>query len=334
MSRPTVSVCLPTYNRAHYLAETIESILAQTASDFELLVADNASTDSTPEVVARVKDPRLRYVRNPSNIGHYRNMNQSVEMACGDYVCIVHDDDVYAPRFLERERQLLDGHSNVGMVHCAVYVVDPQRRRLRRLRAYRTTGVRAGRREFVRYLGGHNVCCSTVMFRRRLFAEAGPFEARLMCADWLLWLNFALRADVGYVAEPLVEMRVHPATMTNSMDPACWYGEFAEIFDRGVAMLEAQPSHAVDRARLQRMSARGQGRRFFVAAIAAAARGAADEAARYGVVVKELEAWGLPRAYARTIGAVSNPVARAVLLPARRIRRALGRAALAVGRSR
>ena len=105
----------------------------------------------------------MRYVRNESNIGHYRNMNRCLELARGEYVCVIHDDDVYAPAFLERESAVLERHPNVGMVHCAVYVVDPERNRLRIRRAYPDTRILDGRREFVRYLRGHNVCCSTVM---------------------------------------------------------------------------------------------------------------------------------------------------------------------------
>ena len=237
---PRISVCLPTFNRARYLEQTIASIRSQTVTDFELIVSDNCSTDSTPQVAAAARDPRIRYVRNESNVGHYRNMNRCLELARGEYVCIIHDDDVYAPAFLERESAVLERHHNVGMVHCAVYVVDPERNRIRIQRAYPDTRILDGRQEFVRYLRGHNVCCSTVMARRTLFQAVGPFEPELMCADWLMWMNFALRSDVAYVADPLVEMRVHEATMTSSMQPAQWHQEIFEILDRAVRVVVAQ----------------------------------------------------------------------------------------------
>ena len=69
---PKVTVCLPTYNRAHYLREAIESVLSQTFQDFELLICDNASTDETSEVVKSFRDARIRYVRHSRNINRVR----------------------------------------------------------------------------------------------------------------------------------------------------------------------------------------------------------------------------------------------------------------------
>ena len=89
-----VTVAIPTYNRAHYLPEAIESVLAQTFQDFELLILDNASTDNTPELVKSFKDERIRYVRNQTNIGMFGNCNKALELARGEYVIIFHDDDI------------------------------------------------------------------------------------------------------------------------------------------------------------------------------------------------------------------------------------------------
>ncbi len=333
-SAPKLSVCLPTYNRAAYLRQTLSSILGQTLGDFELIVGDNCSTDATRDVIAAVRDPRVRYVRNKTNIGHYRNMNRCMELARGRYLCIVHDDDIYAPEFLACESELLDRHPNVGMVHCAVYVVSSDRQRLRICRAYSRTGVREGRKEFVRYLGGHNVCCSTVMFRRALYEAVGPFNADLMCGDWLMWLQFALRADIGFVATPLVEMRQHVVRMTATMDPMAWATEFLEIMGQGLQMLEqTHPALGASRARFQRYEIRKQGKRFWVAALAAAAEGNMDEAHGYIDALQMLQTSGLPRWYARTAGTLASPLGRSVLRPIRAIRRHLGHLELQHGAS-
>ena len=78
---PKVTVCLPTYNRAALLTETLQSILSQSFRDFEVIVGDNCSTDSTADVMATVRDSRVRSVFNEVNIGHYRNMNQLLDLA-------------------------------------------------------------------------------------------------------------------------------------------------------------------------------------------------------------------------------------------------------------
>src|SRR5215208_1230842 len=121
---PKVSVCVPTYNRAPLLKNFLTSILNQTFTDYEVLVADNASTDNTPDVVRSFNDPRIRYQRHATNIGPFANMNYLIGEAAGRYICIVHDDDVYFPTFLERESSMLDRNPRAGMVHCAVYEVD------------------------------------------------------------------------------------------------------------------------------------------------------------------------------------------------------------------
>ena len=324
---PKISVCLPTYNRALYLRETIASMLAQTATDFELIVSDNCSTDSTAEVVAAFTDPRIRYVRNDENIGHYRNMDRALALARGAYVCVIHDDDVYAPEFLARESEMLDAHPNVGMVHCAVYVVSPDRRRLRVHRVSRRTRTASGVREFVRYLGGHDVCCSTVMCRRDVWRRAGAFEHRLMCADWLMWLTVALHTDIGYLATPLVDMRVHGSSMTSTMDPMRWYDEFVEVSDLAIDRMRAlgvDPGRSIDT--LRRRSSASQSRRFLIAALAAAAAGSSEQVDGYLSVLERLKHRGAPSIYWLTGRVLALESARPIMRAVRAMRREFVRA--------
>ena len=144
-----------------------------------------------------------------------------------------------------------------------------------------------------------------------------------------MWLQFALRADIGFVATPLVEMRQHVARMTATMDPMAWATEFLEILQQGLQMLErTDPSLAASRARFQRYGVTGQGKRFWVAALAAATEGNTDEAHGYINVLQMLQARGLPRWYARTAWALASPLGRRVLQPVRTVHRQLGRAML------
>jgi glycosyltransferase involved in cell wall biosynthesis len=323
---PKISVCLPTYNRAGYLRETIASMLAQTATDFELIVADNCSTDSTPQVVAEFHDPRIRYVRNDANIGHYRNMDRALALARGAYVCIVHDDDVYAPEFLARESEILDRNPRVGMVHCAVYVVDPDRRRLRLHRVAPRSRIAPGAGEFARYLGGHDVCCSTVMCRREVWAAAGAFEHRLMCADWLMWLKIALRTDIAYLATPLVDLRIHGSSMTSTMDPMRWYDEFVELTEKAIDQMRAlgvTPDRPVDD--LRRESSARQSRRFLIAALAAAAAGEDEAMGACLAVLARLKARGAPPIYWWTARLLALRSARPIVRAVRTVRREFSR---------
>jgi glycosyltransferase involved in cell wall biosynthesis len=89
----SVSVCIPTFNYGRYIGRAVESVLAQTTRDFELLVVDNASTDETPDVLARFRDPRLRVHRNESNIGLFGNFRRCLELTSGELVKFLAADD-------------------------------------------------------------------------------------------------------------------------------------------------------------------------------------------------------------------------------------------------
>ncbi len=323
---PRISVCIPTYNRSRLLKPFLDSILHQTLTDFEVVISDNCSTDETEAIVRAMTDPRIVYHRNATNIGPFRNMNRLLELARGEYVCIVHDDDLYAPRFLERLSAMLDRHPNVGMVHCAAYEVEQNGTRRGLIRAYATDRVLPGDQEFVRYLQGHNVCCSSVMARRTLYAAAGPFDIELLCSDFLMWLNFALRADIGYVAEPLLDVRVHVDNVSSWLNPARWHREFMTSLERGLALGgQLKPELVRDRQSLLAAAAQAQGKRFLIAELSATARGDFALAREYQAVLERLREIGLSRVYPLMAGLMMNAVGRRILSGVAALRRARAR---------
>src|SRR5689334_23136615 len=95
-----VTIAIPTYNRANFLKEAIESCLKQTFRDFELLVVDNASDDKTEDVVRSFKDNRISYHRNDKNLGIIGNWNKSIDLAKGELLMILGDDDKLHNNFL------------------------------------------------------------------------------------------------------------------------------------------------------------------------------------------------------------------------------------------
>lgn len=131
---PAVSVGLPVYNGERYLAAAIESILAQTYGDFELLLCDNASTDATPEICRRyaAADPRVRYVRHPENLGAAENYNVAFRLARGRYFRWAAHDDLLEPRLLERCTAELDAApESVVLCYPRTVLVDDEGRHLR-----------------------------------------------------------------------------------------------------------------------------------------------------------------------------------------------------------
>src|SRR5437870_4317234 len=97
---PLVSILVPSYNGAAYLREALDSILAQTYPNLEVILLDDASTDATPTIAASYGD-RIVYVRQPANLGIYDNVNVGIERARGTFIATYHADDIYLPEMVE-----------------------------------------------------------------------------------------------------------------------------------------------------------------------------------------------------------------------------------------
>jgi glycosyltransferase involved in cell wall biosynthesis len=117
---PAITVCVPTYNRARYLPQALESIAAQTHAGWEAVVYDDASTDDTAEVIGSFRDDaRFRFFRQPRNVGIAANRNACLREARGDYIAWLDSDDVYEPEMLATQAAVLDRRPGVGLVHGA-----------------------------------------------------------------------------------------------------------------------------------------------------------------------------------------------------------------------
>ncbi|WP_159882553.1 glycosyltransferase family 2 protein [Paenibacillus puerhi] len=119
-----VTVVMPTYNRARYLRLAIESVLAQTYGDFELLVLDDGSTDRTQKLVERYEDPRIRYFRHRVRLGMASNWNFGVEHSRGRYIAFLHDDDEWEPGFLNAMVQALDCEPEASVAFTDHWLMD------------------------------------------------------------------------------------------------------------------------------------------------------------------------------------------------------------------
>jgi glycosyltransferase involved in cell wall biosynthesis len=121
-----VTICIPTYNAESTLAESLESILAQTYGNLHLIVVDNASTDKTCELVEKYMalDDRVSLNRNHVNVGGEGNFTRCLNLAAGDYTAIFHADDVYEPDMVLRQVELLETRPGSGMVFSNASLID------------------------------------------------------------------------------------------------------------------------------------------------------------------------------------------------------------------
>lgn len=123
---PTVSIIIPTYNRARLVGRAIQSALDQTYQDFEVIVIDDGSTDNTEEIVKSINDPRIRYVRHSENRGGSAARNTGIKVAHGEYIAFLDSDDEWLPEKLQHQLKILrEADEEVGLVYSGFVRVYP-----------------------------------------------------------------------------------------------------------------------------------------------------------------------------------------------------------------
>jgi len=126
-NQPLVSICIPTYNDARFLRESLDSIVNQTYSNKEIIVSDNASTDETEKIVKEyVEKYKVKYYRNEKNIGAEANFNRCIESANGEFIAIFHSDDIYDKEIITKQVEYLNGCPNSGAVSTLAYDIDEE----------------------------------------------------------------------------------------------------------------------------------------------------------------------------------------------------------------
>jgi len=197
LSKPLVSVIIPTYNRAHFLPDAIESVLAQTYKNWELIVVDDGSTDNTREVVARFGGQVCYLYQENKGCGAARNTG--IEYARGEYIALLDSDDVWYPDKLALQVDLFKRFPGTGMVGCGCHWLNSQGAR---------TGVSLPpelldyRELKVRYAISGTP--STVLINRKALESVGTFDPSLLrCQDWDLWLRIGKEFEIRSVRKVL-----------------------------------------------------------------------------------------------------------------------------------
>lgn len=211
---PKISVCIPVYNGARHLADTVRSVLNQSCEDFELVVSDNASTDATPDVVAGFADKRILYERNHTNLGPVGNFNRCLELARGTYTKILCADDLIYPDCLARQATVLDQDvgQNLSFVYCRRDIIDGAGHLRWRPRAASGPG-RQVAEQAVRMTirSGTNIFGEpqSVLFRTKQARQVGGFDpAHSFCLDLDFWLRLLALGDAYHLPERLCAFRV------------------------------------------------------------------------------------------------------------------------------
>lgn len=199
---PRVSVVLSVYNGERYLKECVSSILEQRYADFEFIVINDGSTDSSEEILAGYRDARLKVIRQ-SRYGLSRSLNRGVRMSTGEYIARMDADDVALPDRLDKQVAFLDAHPEVGMVGTAYYEID-QVGKVVGLRSHPTSDGEL-RKTLIRF---NPFFHSSVMLRGSVFSRVGVYaETAYAAQDYELWFRVAGAFQLANLSEPLVMRR-------------------------------------------------------------------------------------------------------------------------------
>lgn len=213
----TISIITPVYNGEKYLQAAIDSVLAQTYPNWELIVIDDGSTDSTPEILDRYSDSRIRKVRQ-ENRGEAVARNTGLDLARGSYIAFLDADDVYLPNALADLAGFLDQHPEFDVAYSNGYICDESLNRLMELSEIRP-GFFSGNilEKVVLYSGVVTVPVCTITRRDAIQKTSSRFDKDLVIGpDWDFWIQLARHVPFGYLDKITCCYRIHSANITRT----------------------------------------------------------------------------------------------------------------------
>jgi len=217
-----VSVCIPTYNQERFLSDALESVISQRNADFEIIIIDDCSTDSTASIAQAfaLRDRRITVHVNGQNLGMVSNWNRCLELARGKYIKYLFGDDLLStPDALAKMVAAMEGTPGAVLASCARTIVDEQSRKIDELShfpdGFAVDGREVIRHCFLRITRDHNLIGepSAVMFRKD--AAGRGFDRRYrQLVDLEMWFHLLEQGGFVYLAEPLCSFRHHEGQQT------------------------------------------------------------------------------------------------------------------------
>jgi glycosyltransferase involved in cell wall biosynthesis len=220
VARPFWSIMIPAYNCAEYLRGTLRSVLAEIPADrtVQIEVIDDCSTRDDPEtVVAECGDPRVRFFRQASNVGAQANFTTCIQRAHGEWVHILHGDDLVAPGFYDTLETALRAHPDAGAAFCRTINIDASGARIDLSEPEADQpGIHP---DLIGRLGVRNlIMFPSMVVKRETYERLGGFHPALFhAADWDMWKRVALAGPVWYEPTPLAMYRLHAQSDTSAL---------------------------------------------------------------------------------------------------------------------
>ncbi|MCC9061722.1 glycosyltransferase family 2 protein [Flavobacterium piscisymbiosum] len=231
-NKPLVSVIVPNYNHEKFIKQRLDSILNQTYINFEVILLDDCSTDSSREILVQYSNnPKVSHcVFNDINSGSpFKQWKKGINLAKGEYIWIAESDDYSDLSFLDKNMQQLSVDRNFGIAYCQTIDINEHDLILSNRTGYTDqfcpniwefNFFKKGRLFVKKYLSFYNVIpnASAVVFKKTFVDETLFCESLLemrMCGDWFFWIQLSLKTQITYLAEPLNYFRNHTTVTRN-----------------------------------------------------------------------------------------------------------------------
>lgn len=247
MNKPLISICIPTHNRVNYLKQSIASILKQDYNPIEILISDNFSDDGTRKFCNEIKkkDVRIRYIRQPYNIGMHSNHNFLIENSRGEFICFFHDDDIYEPNIVSCSLNFLLENPEVGIVCSDWDLIDANSKRIGiRINKVKQITPGFGYIKQTLHSGRSSICCSGAMIRKRALdgIRFNP-EGSIGFSDFVVWFQIAEKYSIGHIPDILFHYRIHESAYSQRTISSISVDYSSTLFKFCQQHLERFPQH-------------------------------------------------------------------------------------------
>ena len=212
-----VSIVLPVYNGEKYLRESIDSVLSQTYQNWELIIVDDCSTDSTQSIVSEYvkKDDRIRYYRNGSNLKLPKNLNKGFSLTKGDYLTWTSDDNRFLPQAIEKMVKFLEKNTDIQFVYASNYIINNEGKIIESYSVPIETR---------KYIVGDNPVGACFMYTREVYQTIGDYNPELVLVeDFDYWQRICMKFGAIGLPDYLYEYRRHEGALTSTMKKEVFY---------------------------------------------------------------------------------------------------------------
>jgi glycosyltransferase involved in cell wall biosynthesis len=219
-NRDLISIVLTSYNRKDFILEQLDSIVAQTYRDWELIIVDDCSTDGSEEIIQEFirknRDKKIIFVRNEKNVGVAKNFEKGLRLASGKYIAVCDSDDVWLGDKLERELQFLKS-GNYGMVYSDLMVVDSSLKVIKKSFIRNCLSFFSNQKDdsFDELINDNHIVGPTILFDAKLKRKLIPFSEHAIQDFWIT-IVCSIFSTIGYLNEPTVLYRQHSSNMVGA----------------------------------------------------------------------------------------------------------------------